>query len=153
MPHSQPLFFRNGFSTEALSEQQRRLLMATMTTEKETTALIASSKVNGTSVYNTVGESVGSIDDIMIDKKTGKAAYAVVSWGGFLGMGSDYYPVPWSALKYDTRMEGYVTGITKAQLQGAPSFRRDTDPGWGNRDYETKVHDFYGVGPYWGAMV
>jgi sporulation protein YlmC with PRC-barrel domain len=117
------------------------------TNEKETTSLIASSKVNGTSVYNSAGESVGSIDDIMINKKTGHAAYAVVSWGGFLGLGSAYYPVPWSALKYDTNMGGYVTGITKAALERAPSFRDDAEPDWDDRDYETKVRNFYATLP------
>jgi sporulation protein YlmC with PRC-barrel domain len=126
--------------------------MPNMTTEKETTSLIAASKVNGTSVYNPAGESVGTIDDVMIDKKSGKSAYAVVTFGGFLGIGSDYYPVPWSALKYDTNMGGYVTGITKDSLQSAPSFKRDADPGWGDRDFETKLHGFYGVEPYWGTM-
>jgi PRC-barrel domain len=63
--------------------------VANMTTEKETTTLIAASKVEGTSVYNTAGESVGSIDDVMIDKQTGKVAYAVMSFGGFLGMGAN----------------------------------------------------------------
>lgn len=126
--------------------------MANMTTEKETSSLIASSKVSGTSVYNPGGESMGSIDDIMIDKKSGKSAYAIVSWGGFLGIGSDYYPVPWSALKYDTGLGGYVTNMTKDRLQNAPSFKRDTDPGWGYRDFETKVHGVYGTEPYWGAM-
>jgi sporulation protein YlmC with PRC-barrel domain len=119
------------------------------TTEKETNSLIATSKVNGANVYNTRGESVGSINDVMIDKQSGKTAYAVVSFGGFLGMGSDYYPVPWSTLKYDTRLGGYVTNLTKDRLQGAPSYARDADPGWGDREYETRVHDFYGAGPYW----
>ena len=126
--------------------------MATTTSEKETSTLIASSKVNGTSVFNSAGESVGSIDDIMIDKISGKSAYAVVSWGGFLGIGSDYYPVPWSALKYDRALGGYVTNMTKDRLQDAPSFKGDTDPGWGNRDYETRLHDVYGAEPYWGSM-
>jgi sporulation protein YlmC with PRC-barrel domain len=72
--------------------------MANMTAEKETTTLIAASKVDGTSVYNTAGESVGTIDDVMVDKQTGKVAYAVMSFGGFLGMGADYYPVPWTTL-------------------------------------------------------
>jgi len=136
-----------------LARIEKENKMATMTTEKETTSLIAASKVNGTGVYNAAGESVGSIDDVMIDKKSGKAAYAVVSWGGFLGIGNDYYPVPWSALRYDLGMGGYVTNMTKDRLQDAPSFVRNTDPGWGNRDYESKVHDFYGADPYWGTMV
>jgi sporulation protein YlmC with PRC-barrel domain len=69
----------------------------------ETGNLIASSKVQGTAVYNTAGESLGEIDDLMIDKSTGKVAYAIMSFGGFLGiMGNKYHPLPWSVLKYDT---------------------------------------------------
>ena len=117
--------------------------------ERETTTLIASSKVEGASVYNSAGESVGSIDDIMIDKKSGKAAYAIMSFGGFLGMGADFYPVPWSTLKYDTGMDGYVTDITKDRLNGAPSFKEDEEPAWGDRTYETKVNKYYGAPNYW----
>ena len=119
----------------------------------ETSNLIGGSKVTGTSVYNTAGESMGSINDVMIDKKTGKVAYAVMAFGGFLGMGNDYHAIPWPMLKYDTAKGGYVTNLSKDKLQGAPHFARGSDPGWGNRDYETKVHDYYGVGPYWGTTI
>jgi sporulation protein YlmC with PRC-barrel domain len=123
--------------------------MANMTTEKETTNLIAASKVEGTSVYNPAGEGVGTIDDVMVDKQTGKVAYAVMSFGGFLGMGADYYPVPWTTLKYDTNMGGYVTNITKDRLNGAPSFKDDEEPAWGDRTYETNINRFYGAPNYW----
>ena len=72
----------------------------------ETGSLIAASKVNGTHVYNGQGESLGSIYDVMIDKRSGKVAYAVMSFGGFLGMGEDYHPLPWSVLTYDTESRG-----------------------------------------------
>jgi hypothetical protein len=120
---------------------------------KETTSLIAGSKVTGTNVYNTVGESIGSIYDVMIDKKSGKVAYAVMSFGGFLGMGNEYHPLPWSTLKYDTGKEGYVVNLSKSKLEGAPHYPQGADPGWGNRDYESKLHSYYGVGPYWGSTV
>jgi sporulation protein YlmC with PRC-barrel domain len=115
----------------------------------ETPSLIAASKVSGTTVYNTAGESIGEIHDEMIDKKTGQVAYAVMSFGGFLGIGNNYHPIPWSLLKYDTSRGGYVVNLTNSQLEGAPSYAEGLDPGWGDRDYETKVHDYYGVGPYW----
>ena len=121
-----------------------------MESVKETSSLIAGSKVTGTNVYNTVGESIGSIYDVMIDKKSGKVAYAVMSFGGFLGIGNEYHPLPWSMLKYDTGKGGYVVNLSKSQLEGAPRYPQGTDPGWGNRDYESKLHSYYGVGPYWG---
>src|SRR5262245_33318692 len=69
--------------------------------EDETRSLIAASKVEGTNVYNRRGESLGSIYDVMIDKRSGNVAYAVMSFGGFLGMGERYHPLPWAVLDYD----------------------------------------------------
>ena|SRR5690348_564846 len=70
--------------------------------------LIAAEKVEGTNVYNPQGEKLGTVDDIMIDKISGRAIYAVMSFGGFLGMGEKQHPLPWSSLKYDERQGGYV---------------------------------------------
>ncbi len=116
---------------------------------KETSSLIASDKVAGTAVYNTKGENIGSIHDLMIDKMSGKVAYAVMSFGGILGMGADYHPLPWTLLKYDTGRGGYVVDIAKSDLENAPGYPVGSEPSWADRDYETKVHDYYDVGPYW----
>ena len=97
--------------------------MATVTTERETASLIGSDKVEGTAVYGADEQRIGSIQRVMIDKISGKVAFAVTSFGGFLGIGEDYYPVPWPSLKYDTRLGGYRTGITINQLRGAPKFQ------------------------------
>jgi sporulation protein YlmC with PRC-barrel domain len=77
--------------------------------------LIGSDKVEGTAVYGPDGTKIGSIERVMIDKLNGKVSYAVLSFGGFLGIGDDYYPLPWRSLKYDTNLGGYVTGITAAR--------------------------------------
>src|SRR5437763_1380919 len=82
----------------------------------ETVSLIGSDKVEGTAVYGADGNKIGSVQRVMIDKISGKVAYAVVSFGGFLGMGEDYFPMPWSQLKYDTSLDGYRVNITEAQL-------------------------------------
>ena len=116
---------------------------------QETSSLIASDKVQGTNVYNTAGDNLGSIHDLMIDKLSGKVAYAIMSFGGFLGIGNQYHPLPWSVLKYDTAMEGYVVHLDKSQLERAPAYDVGTEPAWGDREYETRIHDYYGVGPYW----
>ncbi len=87
----------------------------------ETDSLIAASKVNGTSVYNTAGDNLGSIYDVMIDKVSGQVSYAVLSFGGFLGIGEDYYPMPWSMLTYDTGQGGYVVDIDKDRLEARPA--------------------------------
>ena len=116
----------------------------------ETTSLISAEKVNGTNVYNTAGDELGEIDDVMIDKQSGRIAYAVLSFGGFLGVGERYHPLPWSTLKYDTHQGGYVVGVTKEQLEKAPSVALDETPNWSDRGYESRLHDYYGIPPYWG---
>lgn len=108
--------------------------------------LVSSEDVEGTNVYDMQGSKIGDIDHLMIDKPSGRVSYAVMSFGGFLGLGHSHYPVPWSALKYDTTLDGYVTGITEAQLQNAPSF---SDDSWTDRSWETNVHKHYNAPYYW----
>jgi len=115
----------------------------------ETVSLISAGKVQGTNVYNTNGDALGEVYDVMIDKRSGKTAYAVMSFGGFLGVGNRYHPLPWNTLKYDTRQGGYVVGLTKEQLEAAPTFGRDDAPAWGDRSYEQGIHDYYRMTPYW----
>src|SRR3984885_12142928 len=90
----------------------------------ETVNLIGSDKVEGTAVYRSNGDKVGSIERIMIDKRSGKVAYAVMSFGGFMGIGEDYYPLPWSMLTYNPTLEGYEVNIAEQQLKGAPKYGR-----------------------------
>ncbi len=110
--------------------------------------LIAAEKVNGTSVYNHAGEKLGVVDDIMIDKITGRAIYAVMSFGGFLGMGEKYHPLPWATLKYDAVQSGYVVNLDKNTLEGAPNYDSDSDFEW-TPDYGRKVDRYYNVPTYW----
>ena len=98
-----------------------------MEAERETTNLISSDKVAGTYVYNTGGEEIGSIHDVMIDKKSGNVAYAVMCFGGFLGMGEKYHPVPWSQLDYNKNDGAYVVPYTKDQLKTAPADSLDAN--------------------------
>jgi len=81
-------------------------------------------------------------------KQSGKVAYAVLSYGGFLGIGDDHYPTPWASLKYDTRLGGYVIGVTVDQLQGAPKYRNDNEWAW-SRAEDERVYGFYKTAPYW----
>ena len=85
--------------------------------KRETSNLIGSDKVEGTPVYRSNGDSVGQIERVMIDKLSGKVAYAVMSFGGFLGIGEDYYPLPWSILTYNPTLGGYEVNITEQQLK------------------------------------
>ena len=111
----------------------------------ETPSLIAASKVEGTAVYDHQGEKLGSIYDVMIDKKSGKVAYAVLSLGGFLGLGTDYYPIPWNTLTYDVRQSGYVVAFERERFSGAPSYRAADEPGWMERGYTRTIDDHYGA--------
>ena len=115
---------------------------------RETTSLIASDKVEGTAVYGADQRKIGSLERVMIDKISGKVAYAVLSFGGFLGMGEDYYPVPWSTLKYDTSLGGYLINLTKDQLDNAPKFNESRGWNW-NRENDRQVYDYYRARPYW----
>jgi hypothetical protein len=121
--------------------------------QDETASLISTEKVAGTEVYNTAGDHLGEIHEVMLDKKSGRVAYAVMSFGGFLGMGNRYHPLPWNTLKYDTRQGGYVVGMTKQQLEGAPTFAENETPAWGDREYEKRLHDYYGTPPYWAPAL
>ncbi|HTT85427.1 MAG TPA: PRC-barrel domain-containing protein [Rhizomicrobium sp.] len=128
--------------------------MATQQTQadlsrRETGSLIGSDRVEGTTVYNSNGDRIGTIERVMIDKIGGRVAYAVMSFGGFLGIGSDYYPVPWSLLTYNEQLGGYEVNLTEQQLKGAPKFRKDEPWAYGSRDREAELYSYYDVTPYW----
>jgi len=112
---------------------------------RETGNLIGSDKVEGTAVFGADAEKIGSIERVMIDKVSGRVSYAVLSFGGFLGIGHDHYPLPWQSLKYDTRLGGYVTGITESQLRGAPKYGNDNEWNWSDPARGRAVNDYYGV--------
>jgi len=111
----------------------------------ETANLIASDKVEGTPVFGIDGKKIGRIENVMIDKMSGQVAYAVLSFGGFLGVGTDHYPLPWSMLKYDENMGGYVVTITKDQLKNAPKFHEDEDFDWSDRERGEQIESYYMV--------
>jgi hypothetical protein len=119
--------------------------------QRETTSLIGSDKVEGTAVYGPDREKIGSIERVMIDKMSGKVAYAVLSFGGFLGMGEDFYPVPWSTLDYDTSLGGYRVNFTRDQLDRAPKYTESQGWNW-SRENDRKVYDYYGAQPYWNNV-
>lgn len=108
---------------------------------EETNRLIASDQVEGTAVYNAQAERLGSVYNFMVDKRSGQVEYAVMSFGGFLGIGDDYYPLPWKALKYDTTLGGYVVDLDKDRLQQAPHYADEAE--WRDPAYGTRVTDYY----------
>ena len=116
-----------------------------VTIERDAThRLIASDRVEGTSVYNGENEKLGSIRNIMIDKRSGKAEYAVLEFGGLFGLGSDHYPIPWDMLTYDTDKNGYVVNLSKQQVERAPHYAADRTPEYDDV-YGRGVYSHYGI--------
>ena len=110
---------------------------------QENHSLIASDRVEGTKVYNREGEKLGSIKNFMVGKVSGRAEYAVIEFGGILGLGNDYYPVPWDMLTYDTEERGYVVDLTKEQLDNAP--RHGAAFPEYDHNYGRRIYDYYGM--------
>ena len=92
---------------------------------------------------------ITTIERVMIDKLSGKVAYAVMSFGGFLGIGEDYYPLPWPLLTYNPQLEGYEVNVGEEQLKGAPKYSKHESWDWSDRARDKQVYDYYGVGAYW----
>lgn len=114
-------------------------------------ALIAASKVNSTTVYNPMGDKLGSIYDVMLEKKSGKAAYAIMSFGGFLGIGEQFHPLPWNQLAYDPGMGGYVVRLDRRQLEGGPAYSERELGTWDDRRARA-IDDYYGPFAPTGGM-
>lgn len=106
-------------------------------------SLISSERVTGTSVYNHEGEKLGSVEAMMIDKQSGQVRYAIMSFGGFLGMGEQYHQLPWDGLSYDVEEGGYVVNLSRDALGSAPTYSRDEID---NFDYgkSGSIDDYYG---------
>ena len=111
----------------------------------ETTDLIASNKVEGTAVYNHQGEHLGEVYNFMVGKRSGRVAYAVMSFGGFLGIGQRYHALPWNVLTYDTNKGGYVISATKDRLMNAPNFAAGQEP-FAEPGHMQRVRDYWAEG-------
>ncbi|MCK1309986.1 MULTISPECIES: PRC-barrel domain-containing protein [unclassified Bradyrhizobium] len=110
--------------------------------DRETSNLIGSDKVEGTTVYGADRREVGTIERVMIDKRSGQVKYAVLSFGGFLGIGDDYYPLPWQSLRYDEGLGGYLTNITEDRLKSAPKYNNESSWNWSDQS-ESRVNKYY----------
>ena len=113
--------------------------------KNETRSMIASDKVEGTAVFDSRGEKLGTTRKVMIGKHDGQVRYVVMGFGGLFGMGEDNYPVPWDSLDYDTKLDGYkMKSLTKDDLgkNKAPSFGRNEDPNW-SEDYDRSIRLYY----------
>ena len=129
------------------------VLIDTDTGQRPSTSkpVIESDRVEGTAVYDPSGKHVGTIKRLMIEKVSGRVTYAVMTFGGFLSIGSHEHTIPWDKLRYDTRLGGYRTDITEEQLRGAPSVFADREV-WPDRPREQEVHDYWRIPPYWRGL-
>lgn len=115
--------------------------------------LILANRVKNTAVYNRFGDKIGHIEDLSIGRSSGKVRYALMSFGGFLGIGERFHPLPWGVLKFDPERDGYVVGLTKEELTDAPSYTADQLAAYGGQDIEYrddlyKYYGRFGIAPY-----
>ena len=111
--------------------------------------VIASDRVDGTTVYGAEKEKIGKVDKLLIDKRRGNVTDVIISAGGFLGIGDEKHSIPWEKLEYDTELGGYCLDVTKEQLMDAPRFDSKDDDRPYDRDYQTSVYEYWTVTPYW----
>lgn len=112
-------------------------------------SILSSSTMQGTDVKSPSGEGLGDIKDLMIDLNTGRVAYAVMSFGGLLGMGNKLFAVPMQALKQDADDKCFTLDTTKEALETAHGFDKDHWPDFADRTWQTAVHEHYKTTPYW----
>ena len=120
-----------------------------MTTPTGHTSAIRAKRVIGTNVNDASGKKIGQVEDIVLDKQSNNILFTVVSFGGFLGMGEKYHPLPWSTLDYDKEEGGYVVNFTKEQLQAAPAYSIDELTKGDGDQFREKVYDYYNAPRYW----
>lgn len=113
---------------------------------KLTHSLVASDMVVGTAVYDPNDKRIGQVERLILEKLSGHVSYAVLSFGGFLGMGEDYYPVPWQMLTYDEQLGGFRVNVTREQVENAPRYGATDEYDW-NSENERRVSDYYGIPP------
>ena len=117
--------------------------------DKKYRRVLAASTLAGDQVQNSAGEDLGKVDEIMIDIPAGKVAYAVLSFGGFLGMGNKLFAVPWNALKLDEDKKHFILDVDKKKLENAPGFDKDNWPDMADTSWGTRIFSYYGAEPYW----
>jgi len=105
--------------------------------------LISSDRVIGSAVYGMDGHKIGTLESVMLKRQSGRIAYAVLGFGGFLGIGTDHYPVPWEMLQYDERLGGYATDLSKRDIEHAPRFSEREAWNWDSDDTAQQIDGYY----------
>jgi len=142
--------FDEGPRLAAVGEHAPRAVPPQAGREASSDPLIASDRVEGTTVYDPNGKPIGAVKRVMIEKRSGQVAYVVLAFGGIFGVGEDTHPIPWETLRYDTELGGYRTDVTEEQVRGAPTLYGEEGEDRLQRDRERALHDYYGARYYWG---
>lgn len=111
--------------------------------------VLSASTLAGDTVKNSAGDDLGKVDQLMIDIPTGRIAYAVLSFGGFMRMGNKLFAVPWEALKVDEDRKCFILDVEKSRLENAPGFDKDNWPDMADRTWGSQIYSYYGRTPYW----
>ncbi len=136
-------------STPTTTSEGARIVGGERNTGGPGPEVMAADTLQGDKVMNHQGDDLGTIEDIMIDVQRGRVAYAVMSCGGFLGMGEKLFAIPWNALTLDASRHCFVLDADRERFEKAPGFDKDHWPSMADNSWATQVHDFYGVRPYW----
>lgn len=111
--------------------------------------VLSADSIEGDKVKNAKGEDLGEIKSIMLDLEHGRIAYAVLSFGGFMGLGDKLFALPWSAMKLDTRDHAFILDVPKEKLEKAKGFDKDDWPDFADPSFRTSTYSHYGQKPYW----
>lgn len=120
-------------------------------TVKNYRKVLSASTLKGDDVYNLEGEKVGKIDEIMLDVEEGVVAYAVLSFGGFMGMGDKLFAIPWQTMSLDEEHKRFILNVDKEKLKRADGFDKNNWPDFSNHSWREKNYSYYDAEPYWQA--
>ena len=123
--------------------------MAEPRTAWSTNVIPANKYIIGSNVVNQHDEGIGKIEDVVLDANAGRIAYAILSFGGFLGMGNKYFAIPWNAFKFDFADKKAVLNVDKKLLENAPGFDKDNWPNFADTTLGSTIYKHYGYTPYW----
>jgi sporulation protein YlmC with PRC-barrel domain len=137
------------FGSSGMDENKSQVVGGEANTSGPGPEIMAADTLEGDDVVNTKGEDLGNIKDIMIDVPSGRVAYAVLSSGGFLGIGDKLFAIPWSALTLDADRKCFILDVDKETLKNAPGFDKDHWPSMADPTWAQEVHDYYGQRGYW----
>ena len=138
--------------TQGTTSEGARIVGGEANTSGPGPEVMAADTLEGDKVVNAKGEDLGTIEDIMIDVQRGRVAYAVMSCGGFAGLGEKLFAIPWSALTLDANRHCFVLDADRERFEKAPGFDKHHWPSMADDSWATQVHEFYGVRPYWSDV-